>query len=58
MLNEKVAICLANCIVVITMSLKSKVNVFGKLYYISVVPLCNDQNRHKVNLPIIFIEQI
>lgn len=38
----------------IAMSFKSKVNAFGKFYYISVVLLCNDQNRHKVNLPFYF----
>ena len=38
--------CLLNYVVVVAVSLKSRVHVFGKSYYENIVVLCNDQNRY------------
>ena len=45
---------MVNCVVTVAMSLKSRVYVFDKFYYESVVLLYNDQNTHTFILLFIF----
>ena len=50
LLIKKTIQFLINCVVVVVMNSKSRVYVFSKFYYESVVLLYDDQNRNKLKI--------